>query len=101
MSPGESLKRTDVTEPGATGIRAQLSEYLSSTLLFGLTPTDPVSLLFFAALLMLAVAPVAGYLPSRRDARGPVFDIFSTDGSEDHVQTLRSWRPAFTPPSKT
>jgi putative ABC transport system permease protein len=38
---------------------------LASTLLFGLTPTDPVSLLF-AALLMLAVAMVAGYLPSRR-----------------------------------
>ena len=38
---------------------------LASTLLFGLTPTDPVSLLL-AALLMLAVAMVAGYLPSRR-----------------------------------
>ena len=41
---------------------------LASTLLFGLTPTDPVSLLF-AALLMLAVAMVAGYLPSRRATR--------------------------------
>ena len=41
---------------------------LASTLLFGLTPTDPVSLLF-AALLMLAVALVAGYLPSRRATR--------------------------------
>src|SRR6266496_5671751 len=29
------------------------------------------------------------------------FDIFSTDGSEDHGQILRSWRPAFTPTSKT
>jgi ABC-type antimicrobial peptide transport system permease subunit len=38
---------------------------LASTLLFGLTPTDPVSLLL-AALLMLAVSMVAGYLPSRR-----------------------------------
>lgn len=38
---------------------------LASTLLFGLTPTDPVSL-GFAGLLMLAVAFVAGYLPSRR-----------------------------------
>ncbi len=41
---------------------------LASTLLFGLTPTDPVSLLF-AALLMLAVAMVAGFLPSRRATR--------------------------------
>jgi putative ABC transport system permease protein len=38
---------------------------LASTLLFGLTPTDPVSLLL-AALMMLAVSMVAGYLPSRR-----------------------------------
>ncbi|HKP35590.1 MAG TPA: ABC transporter permease [Pyrinomonadaceae bacterium] len=41
---------------------------LASSLLFGLTPTDPVSLLS-AALLMLAVAMVAGYLPSRRATR--------------------------------
>jgi putative ABC transport system permease protein len=41
---------------------------LASTLLFGVTPTDPVSLLS-AALLMLAVALVAGYLPSRRATR--------------------------------
>ncbi len=41
---------------------------LAATLLFGLTPTDPVSLLF-AALLMLVVALVAGYLPSRRATR--------------------------------
>jgi ABC-type antimicrobial peptide transport system permease subunit len=41
---------------------------LASTLLFGLTPTDPVSLLL-AALLMVAVAMVAGYLPARRATR--------------------------------
>ena len=41
---------------------------LAATLLFGLTPTDPFSLIF-AALLMLAVAMVAGYLPSRRATR--------------------------------
>jgi predicted permease len=41
---------------------------LAATLLFGLTPTDPVSLLS-AALLMLAVALVASYLPSRRATR--------------------------------
>jgi putative ABC transport system permease protein len=41
---------------------------LASSLLFGLTPTDPVSLLF-AALLMLVVSLVAGYLPSRRATR--------------------------------
>ena len=37
----------------------------ASTLLFGLTPTDPVSL-SLAALLMFAVAMTAGYLPARR-----------------------------------
>jgi ABC-type antimicrobial peptide transport system permease subunit len=41
---------------------------LASTLLFDLTPTDPVSLLL-AALLMTAVAMTAGYLPARRAAR--------------------------------
>jgi putative ABC transport system permease protein len=41
---------------------------LASSLLFGLTPTDPVSL-FLSALLMLVVALVAGYLPSRRATR--------------------------------
>ncbi|MEK6283916.1 MAG: FtsX-like permease family protein [Acidobacteriota bacterium] len=41
---------------------------LVSTLLFGLTPTDPVSLIL-AALLMIGVAMVAGYLPSRRATR--------------------------------
>ena len=41
---------------------------LASSLLFGLTPTDPLSL-FLAALLMLVVALVAGYLPSRRATR--------------------------------
>ncbi|HEY3104229.1 MAG TPA: ABC transporter permease [Pyrinomonadaceae bacterium] len=38
---------------------------LAATLLFRLTPTDPASLIF-AALLMLLVAIVAGYLPTRR-----------------------------------
>ena len=37
----------------------------ASALLFGLTPTDPVSL-SLAALLMFAVAMTAGYLPARR-----------------------------------
>jgi len=41
---------------------------LASTLLFRLTPTDPLSLLL-AALAMIAVALVAGYLPSRRATR--------------------------------
>ncbi len=40
----------------------------ASTLLFGLTPTDPVSL-GLAGLLMLAVAFIAGYLPARRATR--------------------------------
>ena len=41
---------------------------LAATLLFDLSPTDPVSL-SAAALLMLAVAMLAGYLPSRRATR--------------------------------
>jgi ABC-type lipoprotein release transport system permease subunit len=38
---------------------------LAKTLLFGLTPTDPVSL-GLAALLLIAVTLLAGYLPARR-----------------------------------
>ena len=41
---------------------------LASALLFGLSPTDPVSSAG-AALLMLIVALIAGYLPSRRATR--------------------------------
>jgi predicted permease len=41
---------------------------LASSLLFGLTPTDPVSIVV-AAVVMMAVALVAGYLPSRRATR--------------------------------
>jgi ABC-type antimicrobial peptide transport system permease subunit len=41
---------------------------LAATLLFNLTPTDPVSLLL-AVLLMLTVAMVAAYLPARRATR--------------------------------
>jgi len=41
---------------------------LAATLLFGLTPTDPLSLLS-AALLLLSVALAAGYLPARRATR--------------------------------
>jgi putative ABC transport system permease protein len=41
------------------------STRFASSLLFGLTPTDPLSLIG-AALLLLAVALVAGYIPARR-----------------------------------
>jgi predicted permease len=41
---------------------------LASTMLFGLTPTDPISL-SLAVILMIAVAMLAGYLPSRRATR--------------------------------
>ena len=42
-----------------------VSTRFAATLLFGLTPTDPLSLAG-AALLLFAVALVAGYLPARR-----------------------------------
>jgi len=41
----------------------------ASTLLFGLTPTDPVAL-SLAGLLMLAVAMAASYLPAPRNESG-------------------------------
>jgi predicted permease len=47
---------------------AYLSTGLISSMLFGLTPTDPATILL-AALLMTAVAALAGYLPARRAAR--------------------------------
>ncbi|HEY6403127.1 MAG TPA: FtsX-like permease family protein, partial [Blastocatellia bacterium] len=39
-----------------------------STLLFGLTPTDPLTIAL-ATLLMIGVAAIAGYLPARRASR--------------------------------
>jgi ABC-type antimicrobial peptide transport system permease subunit len=41
---------------------------LAATLLFDLSPTDPVSLIA-AALLLFGVGLLAGYLPSRRATR--------------------------------
>jgi ABC-type antimicrobial peptide transport system permease subunit len=41
---------------------------LVASLLFGLSPTDPLTITL-AALLMLIVAALAGYLPARRAAR--------------------------------
>ncbi len=51
---------------------------LASTLLFGLTPTDPISLIF-AALLMFTVAMVAGYLPARRATRVDPMEALRND----------------------
>ena len=42
-----------------------LATRFASTLLFGLTPTDPVSLVA-AGLLLFTVALAAGYIPARR-----------------------------------
>jgi ABC-type antimicrobial peptide transport system permease subunit len=41
---------------------------LVSTLLFGLTPTDPLTIAL-ATLLMIGAAAIAGYLPARRASR--------------------------------
>jgi len=41
---------------------------LISTLLFGLKPTDPLTIAV-AALLMVAAAALAGYVPARRASR--------------------------------
>ena len=41
---------------------------LVSNLLFGLTPTDPLTIVC-ATLLLLIVAALAGYLPARRASR--------------------------------
>src|SRR5262249_5221542 len=41
---------------------------LVSTLLFGLTPTDPLTITL-ARLLLIGVAALAGYLPARRASR--------------------------------
>jgi len=50
----------------ATGLSAALATTrLISSLLFGLTPNDPVTIAG-AALLMIAVAALAGYLPARK-----------------------------------
>jgi len=41
---------------------------LISTLLFGLKPTDPMTIIV-AALLMVAATALAGYVPARRASR--------------------------------
>jgi ABC-type antimicrobial peptide transport system permease subunit len=53
----------------AIGLGAALATTrLIATLLFGLSPNDPVTIAA-AALLMIIVAAFAGYLPARRAAR--------------------------------
>jgi len=47
---------------------AKAATRLVSTLLFGLTPTDPLTIAL-ATLLMIVVAALAGYLPARRASR--------------------------------
>jgi predicted permease len=53
----------------ALGLAAALATTrLISSMLFGLTPTDPLTILA-AVMLMMAIAAVAGYLPARRASR--------------------------------
>ncbi|HKY06114.1 MAG TPA: hypothetical protein VJQ56_14560, partial [Blastocatellia bacterium] len=47
---------------------AYLSTSMISSMLFGLTPSDPATIIA-AALLMTGVAAVSGYLPARRAAQ--------------------------------
>jgi len=49
-------------------VAALTTTRLISTLLFGLTPNDPMTIAL-AALLMVGVAALAGYLPARRASR--------------------------------
>jgi ABC-type antimicrobial peptide transport system permease subunit len=58
-----------VTIGMAVGLGAALATTrLISSLLFGLTPNDPATIAA-AALLMISVAALAGYLPARRASR--------------------------------
>lgn len=51
------------------GLAASLAiARLISTLLYGLTPNDPLTIVLAASLLLM-VAGLAGYLPARRAAR--------------------------------
>jgi ABC-type antimicrobial peptide transport system permease subunit len=53
----------------ATGLPAALiSSRLTEGLLFGLTPTDPLTITV-STLVMISVAALAGYFPARRAAR--------------------------------
>ena len=53
----------------AIGLGAALATTrLVVAMLFGLAPTDPLTV-SFAVLLMIAVAALAGYIPARRAAR--------------------------------
>ncbi len=47
---------------------AMATTRLVSTLLFGLTPTDPLTIVM-ATLLLISVTALAGYLPARRASR--------------------------------
>ena len=53
----------------ATGLPAALlSSRLTEGLLYGLTPTDPLTI-SVSTLVMISVAALAGYFPARRAAR--------------------------------
>jgi len=53
----------------AIGVPAALAgDRLVSSMLFGLSPTDPATLLA-APIILLAVATLAGYLPARRASK--------------------------------
>jgi len=65
------LKETMLLVAGGVTIglvAALATTRLISSLLYGLTPSDPVTIAV-AALLMIAVAALAGYLPARRASR--------------------------------
>ena len=47
---------------------ARLGTSVVESLLFGLSPTDPITFLL-AAVVMMAIACVAAYIPARRAAR--------------------------------
>jgi ABC-type antimicrobial peptide transport system permease subunit len=67
MVVGESMTLVLIGLAAGLGIALAAGRFVKA-LLYGLSATDPITILF-ASLLMATVAALAGYLPARRAAR--------------------------------